>query len=145
MILDNDSIATMIPHQGAMCLLDAVLRWDAASIACLSRRYRAPDNPLRRHDGTLGTATGIELAAQAMAVHGRLIEGAAGAPRPGYLASVRDVRLCHETLETSDGDLLVEAQLLMGDARSAAYSFALTCDGIVLLTGRATVLFAVSQ
>ncbi len=145
MILDHDSIATMIPHQGAMCLLDAVLRWDAASIACLSRRYRAPDNPPRRQDGTLGTATGIELAAQAMAVHGRLLAGADGAPRPGYLASVRDVRLRHGTLDPGEGDLMVEAQLLMGDDKSAAYSFTLTCDGLARLTGRATVLFAVTR
>ena len=43
--LDRDEILTLIPHGGAMCLLDEVLDWDATSVRCLSHRYRASDNP----------------------------------------------------------------------------------------------------
>ena len=97
--LGRDEILTLIPHGGAMCLLDEVLDWDAAAIHCLSHRYRAPDNPLRRADGTLGSACGIEIAAQAMAVHGRLTAPAEGTPVPGYLVSLRDVRLASPRLD----------------------------------------------
>ena len=67
--------------------------WDATSITCLSHRFSAPDNPLRRADGRLGTTCGIEVAAQAMALHGRLTAPAGGAPVPGYLVSLRHVHL----------------------------------------------------
>jgi predicted hotdog family 3-hydroxylacyl-ACP dehydratase len=141
-IIERDEILTMIPHAGAMCLLDAVLDWNEHSVRCLSRRYRQQDNPLRRADGVLGAACGIEIAAQAMAVQGRLASGADGRPSGGgYLASLRDVRLHVSRLEAVDGDLIIEAERLMGDARGASYRFTLTAKGIELLSGRATVLF----
>ena len=61
----------MIPHTGAMCLLDGVLQWDTSTIQCVSRSHRDAHNPLRI-DGRLPTLCGIEYAAQAMAVHGGL-------------------------------------------------------------------------
>jgi predicted hotdog family 3-hydroxylacyl-ACP dehydratase len=143
-VIDRDRIATMIPHAGAMCLLDGVLSWDAVSVRCTSSRYRHADNPLRRMDGSLGAACGIEIAAQAMAVHGGLIAGT-GRPRQGYLAGLRDVRLATEHLDMAAGDLIVEAELLMGDASGATYRFMLERDGIGLLSGRATLLLGVAK
>lgn len=141
----REQILGMIPHAGAMCLLDEVLDWDAASVRCLSRCYCAADNPLRRADGTLGTACGIEIAAQAMAVHGRLTAPEGGAPVPGYLVSLRDVRLAAPLLDDAAGPLLIEARLLMGDGAGASYEFAVTCQGAPWLSGRATVLFGAGQ
>lgn len=77
MPLDRNWIEQHIPHKGRMCLLDAVVSWDATRIRCRSASHRAPDHPLRAH-GRLGIACGIEYAAQAMAVHGALV--AASAP-----------------------------------------------------------------
>ncbi len=138
-IIGREQILTMIPHAGAMCLLDEVLRWDALSVRCLSRRYRDADNPLRRANGTLGAACGIEIAAQAMAVHGGLT-AAAAAPAGGYLVSLRDVRLTTARLDATDGDLLVDAERLLGDAKTALYRFSLAVHGTELLCGRATVI-----
>lgn len=140
MLMDRAQIAALIPHKGAMCLLDAVLRWDAETITCISHRYRDSDNPLRRADGTLGTACGIEIAAQAMAVHGRLTAGAAGRASRGFLASLRDVRLRTTYLDTLAGELTINATLLMGDHTGASYGFMLEHDGVEILIGRATVL-----
>lgn len=139
--LGRDEILTLIPHGGAMCLLDEVLDWDAVSVRCLSHRYRAPDNPLRRADGTLGSACGIEIAAQAMAVHGRLTAPAEGAPVPGYLVSLRDVLLARSCLDAATGSLTIKATRLMGDVRGATYAFSVTDQEIDMLSGRATVLF----
>jgi len=139
--LGRDAILTLIPHGGAMCLLDEVLDWDAACICCLSHRTRAADNPLRRADGTLGSACGIEIAAQAMAVHGRLIGPLEGAPVPGYLVSLRDVRLARPQLDGGGGPLTIHATRLMGDARGATYSFSVSHEGTDMLSGRATFLF----
>ena len=36
--LTKAEIAALIPHAGAMCLLDRVVHWDAEKIRCTSRR-----------------------------------------------------------------------------------------------------------
>ena len=91
--IDRAWIERRIPHQGRMCLIDEVVEWSAERIVCSSGGHRAADHPLRSH-GRLGIACGIELAAQAMAVHGAILaEGSEGRPRAGLLASVRGVRL----------------------------------------------------
>jgi len=140
-VIDRQQIAAMIPHAGAMCLLDAVLSWDSNAVRCLSRRHRHADNPMRRTSGELGAACGIEIAAQAMAVHGRLVANGSGRAAHGYLASVRDVRLRVSRLDDITGDLIVDAQRLMGDAQGATYQFVLASDGTELVTGRSMVLF----
>ncbi|HVA35313.1 MAG TPA: phosphotransferase [Stellaceae bacterium] len=138
--IDRAQIAALIPHAGTMCLLDAVLRWDANSVRCLSRRHARDDNPLRRPDGTLGAVCGVEIAAQAMAVHGRLVADGAGSSANGYLASLRDVRLRQARLDRVAGDLVIDAERLMGDARCATYRFVIGSGDVELLSGRATVL-----
>ena len=145
MPFDRPAIAAMIPHSGSMCLLDGVVSWDAHSVLCLSHRYSDRDNPMRRGDGSLGMTTGIEIAAQAMAVHGHLVAGPSARPTRGYLASVRDVVLHAGRLDATLGDLMIEAELLMGDMKSASYRFALTRNGADLLSGRAIVLLKVAE
>ena len=140
-MMERSEIALLIPHAGAMCLLDKVVRWDAGSIRCLTTRHRSSDNPLRRAEGKIGAVCAVEFAAQAMALHGRLANGPNGAPKPGYLASVRDVRLHKPFLDKVVDDLVIDAALLMGDGRSASYSFTLSTAADKLASGRATVVF----
>lgn len=142
--LTRAGIAQRIPHQGSMCLLDAVTHWDAQHIICQTGSHHAPDHPLRAH-GRLGAACGVEYAAQAMAVHGALMgEALAGdgkaAPRAGYLASVRSVSLFVSQLDTEPGPLTVSAERLTGDDNTALYSFELQADKKILLRGRAVVV-----
>ena len=73
-MLDRAWIAAHIPHQGSMCLLDAVREWSGEAITCTASSHTDPANPLRA-DGRLGAANGIEYAAQAMAIHGALLAG----------------------------------------------------------------------
>jgi predicted hotdog family 3-hydroxylacyl-ACP dehydratase len=138
--MTHDEIAALIPHAGAMCLLDSVLTWDTTSITCVSGRYLALSNPLRRADGRLGAATGIELAGQAAALHGRLTAPTSEKPRFGYLASLRDIQLATAILDTTS-PLTITAERLMGDATGATYNFALTQNAAPVLSGRFTVLF----
>jgi predicted hotdog family 3-hydroxylacyl-ACP dehydratase len=138
--MGRDAILGLIPHAGAMCLLDDVVRWDETSITCRSVRYAEADNPMRRADGRLGSVAGIEIASQAMALHGRL-SAEEGPPRPGFLVSLRDVRLRATLLPSDIGPLTIVAQRLLGDARGASYSFTVTAGEDEWLTGRATVLF----
>lgn len=139
-MLDRDWIAAHIPHQGAMCLLDAVVEWSPERIRCAASSHRHPDNPLRA-DNRLGAACGIEYAAQAMAVHGALIAGGAHEePRQGFLASARGVELNVERLDDVEADLDIEAERLSGDGNTVLYRFEVRADGRRLLSGRAAVI-----
>jgi predicted hotdog family 3-hydroxylacyl-ACP dehydratase len=137
--LGRDWIVRHLPHQGAMCLLDQVDDWDLEQIRCRTARHRAPDNPLRSRGCLPGTAA-IELAAQAMALHGALLGGEQGAPRRGYLASVRGVDLHVARLDGQIGDLEVSAERLIGDGNRVIYGFSVSAAGRLLATGRAAVV-----
>lgn len=138
-MLDHRWIAAHIPHQGSMCLLDEVLTWDAEELRARATSHRSPDNPLRA-DGRLGAATGIEYAAQAMAVHGVLLAGDGQPLGVGYLASVRGVRLHTDGLDDIADDLEVRVQRLSGDAAVILYAFDLLAGGRTLIDGRASVV-----
>jgi predicted hotdog family 3-hydroxylacyl-ACP dehydratase len=140
-MIERRQIATLIPHAGTMCLLDQVVSWDAHSIRCLTSHHRNSDNPLRRADGKIGAICAVEFAAQAMALHGRLAADTNGAPKPGFLTSVRDVRLHTPFLDQVVGNIVIDAALLMGDGRGATYSFTLSATEDKLASGRATVIF----
>ena len=138
-MLDRAAIAARIPHQGSMCLLDAVLAWDSGQIHCRASSHRQPDNPLRAA-ARLGAACGIEYAAQAMAVHGALLAPAGAPPRPGYLASVRSVQLAVDRLDDLAQDLDIVAERLSGDENNILYHFRVEHAGNLLLSGRAAVM-----
>ena len=138
-MLDRVAIAARIPHQGSMCLLDAVLAWDSGQIHCRASSHRQPDNPLRAA-ARLGAACGIEYAAQAMAVHGALLASAGAPPRPGYLASVRSVQLAVDRLDDLAQDLDIVAERLSGDEHNILYHFRVEHAGDLLLSGRAAVM-----
>ena len=52
-------IGALIPHQGRMCLLDAVLSCSPERIVCRASNHQAPDHPLRSPHGLLAPV-GIE-------------------------------------------------------------------------------------
>lgn len=140
MLIDRAGIAARIPHHGDMCLLDAVRAWSPEAIDCVAVSHTDPSNPLRS-DGRLGAAHGIEYAAQAMAVHGALLAGASGgAPRQGYLASVRGVSLHVDRLDDLPSPLDVRAERISGDGLLILYRFAVHHQGRCLLEGRAAVM-----
>jgi predicted hotdog family 3-hydroxylacyl-ACP dehydratase len=138
-VLDRAWIAAHIPHQGSMCLLDAVSEWSPERIRCTSASHRRADNPLRA-EGRLGSACGIEYAAQAMAIHGALLAAKGDDPRQGYLTSVRGVDLIAERLDDIDSDLDIEAERLSGDDNNVLYRFEVRAAGRLLLGGRAAVV-----
>lgn len=138
MMLARQNLAALVPHQGTMCLLDSVERWDEKEILCRTTSHRDPANPLR--DGVILPAhVGIEYGAQAMAAHGAL---SGGMPRgaPGYLASVRDVRLHVQRLDDIAGDLQILAEKLIGEGGRLLYRFALFAGERELMSGRVAVV-----
>ncbi len=138
MRVDKAGIAALIPHAGAMCLLDEVTHWDDCTVSARSRTHRDAGNPLRS-DGCIPALSAIEYAAQAMAVHGALVGAVSERPLAGYLVSVRKVICLSPRLDDHEGDLFVEARQLAGDAERVMYSFALRVGDAEVLSGTATV------
>ena len=131
------NIAALIPHQGAMCLLGTVTRHDAETIHCTATSHRDAANPLRRGEA-LPAVAGLEYAAQAMALHGALLDG--GAQRPGFLSAVRGLVLAVARLDDIEAPLEVSATALLRESGGLIYSFRVAAAGAMLLEGQATVM-----
>lgn len=131
--------AALVPHAGAMVLLDRVEAWDADSILCRTRSHLDAANPLRR-DGRLSACCGLEYALQAAALHGALVAGGV-TQRAGYVAALRGVALRVERLDVAAfGELRVSARLERQEAGGIIYALAVeAADGTPLVSGRATV------
>lgn len=142
MRLDQRGIAALIPHAGAMCLLDEVTHWDVETVIAASRSHSDPANPLRTAEG-LTALSALEYAAQAMAVHGALAGAVGSRPRAGYLVAVRNVVCGAARLDAFQGLLVIEARQLVADGERVMYNFALRIDEREVLSGSATVVLDV--
>jgi predicted hotdog family 3-hydroxylacyl-ACP dehydratase len=133
--LGRDWIASHVPHQGRMSLLDEVVRWDFARLAARASSHRDAAHPLRR-DGMLPSVCAIEYGAQAVAAHGALLSNM---PARGYLASVRDVSLRVSRLDDIEDALEVEVQRLGGGPGGLLYAFRVAAAARMLAAGRLTI------
>lgn len=137
MKLGREAIAGLVPHQGAMCLLEEVQQWNERTIVCAARSHRDPGNPLRS-GGRLAAIIGVEYAAQAVAIHGGLTGGAGR--KEGYLAAVRDIECAVERLDTVAEDLTIHAEQVAAESGRLLYDFRIEAGGRELLRGRLTVV-----
>jgi len=62
-----------------------------------------------------------------------------GRPLAGYLASLRDVVCRRSRLDDLEGDLVVDAERLMGDTGHVIYRFTLRVGEVEVVSGRAAV------
>lgn len=134
----REAIAALIPHQGAMCLLESVTGWTETGIVCTTTSHAAADNPLRR-EGQLAALHLCEYGAQAMALHGALGD-IAQASRPGMLVALRDIKLAAVHVEPR-GRLEVRAQQVQASASGFQYEFEVRLEARLLASGRAMVMF----
>lgn len=145
-VIAQPELGALLPHSGAMCLLEQVVSWDQQTIECRSGSHRAGDNPLRSGN-CLPVEAGIEYAAQAMAIHGSLSgrQQAAdqpGTPRIGYLAVLSQVEWVVPRLDDINEDLVIRAECLAASAQGSQYQFSLSAAGNTLLSGQALVALA---
>ena len=140
MVLNRNAIAELIPHQGAMCLLEEVLSADETGIVCRAVSHRDARHPLRE-DGILPSVCAIEYAAQAMAIHGALMGKAAGHAQngSGMLAAARNVVLRVERLDDIADDLVVSVRKVLAEGAWLLYEFDLRAGARELARGRAAV------
>lgn len=130
----------LIPHRGTMCLLEGVVAWDDDRIHARADSHRRADNPLRS-DERLRAVHLCEYAAQAMAIHGGLLAQRDGrVAAPGFLVSLRAVRLHVERIDDLPGALDVRAAKLLDGGASWQYEFRVEHAGVLLAQGRAAVI-----
>lgn len=141
-MIGRAEILSLIPHQGAMCLWDEVVAWNADSIRLRTQSHRDPAHPLRARD-RLRAVHLCEYGAQAMAVHGGLIaREAGGAAKPGLLVALRGIELPVARIDDLPGALECEAQALARGEGSQQYAFRIFHAGEIVAEGRAAVMFA---
>ena len=139
-MIGRTDILALVPHQGAMCLWDEVIEWDADRIRLRAYNHRDPTHPLRSND-RLRAIHLCEYGAQAMAVHGGLrARASGGAVRPGVLVALRDVQLHAARIDDLAGALECEAQVLAESEVSQQYAFRIHHAGELLAEGRAAVM-----
>lgn len=139
-ILGRAIILGLVPHQGAMCLWDEVLAWDAGSIRLRAHNHRDAAHPLRS-GGRLRALHLCEYGAQAMAVHGGLrAQALAAAARPGVLVALRAVQLHVARIDDLPGTLLCTAGVLAESGSSQQYGFRIVHGDRLLAEGRAAVM-----
>lgn len=152
MSMNRDIFVSLLPHRGEMCLLDQILDWSPQSIRCATSTHRLAGHPLRGPLG-LSSAIGIEYGAQAMALHAMLafgdggprrVAGESAAPDHGVVASVRGTVLHVPYLDWYREDLTVNATMVSGDGAGALYTFEIDAGLKCLVSGRATVMFALA-
>lgn len=136
------AVSSLVPQQGAMCLLEEVLSFDEKSIVCSASSHRSAANPLRC-DGRLPASAGIEYGAQAVAAHGAL-RAAGAVPRiqAGLLAGVRAVHLHAKFLDDEPGLLTVRAERLIEESGRLLYAFAVEGAGRELVSGRVAIVLS---
>ena len=139
MIADRAAIESLIPHKGAMCLLDGIEYHDGQRIICFTMQHRATSNPLRTSAG-LSSLHAIEFAAQAVAVHGALLATTRGRPQSGLLLSARDCRFSVRRVDDIEGPLVIEAAKVGNNHETLLYRFKVTAHDVLLAEGRVTVL-----
>ena len=138
--LDRTGILALVPHQGAMCLWDEVVAWNAQCIRLRARNHVDPAHPLRARDQLHALAL-CEYGAQAMAVHGGLLAaGQGGHAAQGMLVALREVELAVARIDDLDGMLEGEAERVAASAASQQYMFRIHHAGRLLGSGRATAM-----
>ncbi|MFO1350438.1 MAG: phosphotransferase [Gammaproteobacteria bacterium] len=145
MLIGKTELCALLPHQGAMCLLDGVLAWDTDTIVCVSHSHRDAIHPLRKH-GRLAALHAFEYGAQAAAAHGVLTARAAGTvARPAYLAALRDGRLYASYLDDIAGPLEITARQQLREAASCIYEARVSAGGEPLATVKIIVIASMNR
>jgi len=136
-MLKKTEIEALLPHQGAMFLLNQVERFDRNEIECSAISHREPGNPLR-HAGQLPAQVAIEYAAQAAGVHGGLLNRQLhpdAAAQMGYLAVISHVQWQVQRLDDLPGELKIHARRTAVTPGGRAYHVSIQHQGSPIMSG----------
>lgn len=136
--IEHLNVSSLVPHDGAMCLIEDVLRYDPEVISCRAS-FHIGSHPLERN-GVLPSAVTIEYAAQACAIHGALLEKK-GHSKPGYLAKIKSTELSVGVLKQAHAPLTIHARRIGSTTQGCLYSFQVQGPQCSLATGTLIIIF----
>lgn len=141
--LTRDELAPLMPHQGAMLLLDGVDACDNRQLRARAVSHRRQDNPLSTQ-GRLSSLVLPEYAAQAAAAHAVLMSDSGGAESSGrgLLVLLPSVALYCEYIDNLAEPLVIEISVLLSREQSRIYSFQVSSAGALLASGELAVMYA---
>jgi predicted hotdog family 3-hydroxylacyl-ACP dehydratase len=135
-MISREHMRTLIPHAGAMFLLDEVFEWDEDGIVCTATTHRNPRHPLMRNE-VLPAIVAVEYAAQAMALHyGLMVEAEGERPQPGWLVAIKELSLHGERLDEIGSPMLIKARRLLAFGGGLLYEFVIDASGTKFGSGR---------
>ena len=126
-------IEDLIPHRGAMLLLDRVVYFDTEN-ACTEYNPK-PDAWYADRDGNMPAWIGIELMAQTVATHAGLLKCAVNAPpKQGVLLGTRRYSAAHPIF-LAGKTLSIHSRVILSDPGGlGAYECVIKADGESLAT-----------
>lgn len=125
-----------MPHKGAMRLIESISSVTEQEIHCIAASHIEATYPLRI-DGTLFSASLVELGAQAAAAHASLF-GIKG-NHTGLLISLQNIEIFRSIVTTCPKPLDVTAEQLHFDVNGSLYKFKVAGGEKVFVTGRAAL------
>lgn len=142
-LYNRSELVDMLPHSGSMSLLDTVVEYSSERIKCTATSHRDPQNPLRIN-GRLSIYSGVEYAAQAMAVHNYLSRatGEVRDPKQGVVAVASKLRAHCSAIDCLSSAVEINVAVVDETGDSALYGFMISSSSTRLLEGRLLVMLA---
>ena len=130
-------VGDVVPHQGAMCLLDEILDWDDDSIVV---RLKVPDSGIFVDGGGVPGWVGIEYMAQAVAAWAGCVARHDGRlPKIGFLLGSRRYN-CSRSIFPCGSELTIKARCeLVGENGLGVFSCIIETDGEELASANVSV------
>lgn len=131
--LNIEGALKRMPHKGGMRLIESITSVTEQEIHCIAVSHIEATYPLRI-DGTLFSASLVELGAQAAAAHASIF-GIRG-NHTGLLIGLQNIEISRSTVIEYTKPLEVTAEQLHFDANGSLYKFKVIGGGEVFVTGR---------
>jgi predicted hotdog family 3-hydroxylacyl-ACP dehydratase len=134
-MLEKHQIEALLPHQGAMFLIERVVTYTRDDIICTTRSHLNPINPLR-HANSLPAHVSIEYAAQAAGIHGGLLNRDLFPDAPaqmGYLAVISKAEWFVERLDNLSNELTIYARRTAVTPGGRAYQVRIEHSGAIVM------------
>ena len=140
MIADHAAIESLIPHKGAMCLLDGIEYHDGQRIICSTHATSLHIQPAAHKCRALVAARASNSPRRRWPCTGGSSATAQARPPTGLLLSARDCRFNVRRIDDIEGPLVIEAAQMGNNDETRLYRFKVTAHDVLLAEGRVTVM-----
>lgn len=135
--MNRQAIEKLIPHTGAMSLLDEVVQWDEEGITCKTRSHKRTDNPfISEPDQPLDTTALLEYGAQAAAVHAALLQQGMAGQGTAFIGAIKQLKFIQRAVDPVIDELIIKAHCQLNTRDGAIYQLDCGSEQQALLSAR---------